>query len=147
MRESLVGVMMDRSVEMVVTLLGILKAGGAYVPLDAQYPPEQLRFMLEDAGVSVVITQEGLAERVVNGPQVICLGRESAEIARESEENRESRASAENLAYVIYTSGSTGRPKGVMVTHRGLVNYLDWSVSAYRVKEGSGTAGPFAVGL
>ena len=137
--ESLVGVMMERSVEMVVTLLGILKTGAAYVPLDAQYPPERLRFMLEDAGVSVVITQEGLAERVVSGPQVICLGRESAEIARESEEDLGARATAENLAYVIYTSGSTGRPKGVMVTHRGLVNYLDWSASAYRVQEGSGT--------
>ena len=129
--ESLVGVMMERSVEMVVALLGILKAGGAYVPLDAQYPPDRLTFMLEDAGVSVVITQEELAERVLNLEacnelDVIKLEQEWEEIARESDENLPSRVKGENLAYVIYTSGSTGLPKASSIPHRAVLR-LVWN--------------------
>src|SRR6185369_15503372 len=116
--ETLVGICVDRSVEMVVGLLGILKAGGAYVPLDPAYPEERLAFMLEDAQVPVLLTQE----RLVAGPsahetRVVCLDSGWGAIARESEENPISSTMPENLAYVIYTSGSTGQPKGVLVSH------------------------------
>jgi amino acid adenylation domain-containing protein len=114
----------ERSVEMVVTLLGILKAGGAYVPLDAEYPQERLGYMVEDSGVGVVVTQEKLLERLpayeMNFVQVICLEREEEEIGKQSWGNPEVVNGGEDLAYVMYTSGSTGQPKGVMIAHRGI---------------------------
>ena len=138
--EVLVGIMLERSVEMVVGVLGILKAGGAYVPLDATYPPERLSFMLEDAAVTVLITEQRMAESLSpSKTQKVCLDTERQQVAEQSTENLASGAGAENLAYVIYTSGSTGKPKGVMITHRGLVNYLCWCTKEYRVAEGSGT--------
>jgi len=116
--EVLVGIMMERSPEMVVGLLGILKAGGAYVPLDTAYPQERLSFMLKDANVRVLMTQEELIARLPeHEAKVVCLGKDWELIAQESEENPVSGAMAENLAYVIYTSGSTGIPKGVCVPH------------------------------
>ena len=141
--ESLVGVFMERSTEMVVALLGVLKAGAAYVPFDPAHPAERLRFMLEDAAPRVIFTQQHLAARLAEHLEgsttaVLCLDSEWEEIARDGGERLESGAAAENLAYVIYTSGSTGRPKGVCVTHRGLVNYLCWAADAYRVAEGRG---------
>ncbi|MBA3712218.1 MAG: amino acid adenylation domain-containing protein [Pyrinomonadaceae bacterium] len=138
--EVLVGIMLERSVEMVVGVLGILKAGGAYVPLDAAYPPERLSFMLEDAAVTVLLTEQRMAESLsTSKTQRVCLDTERQQVAEQSAENLASGARAENLAYVIYTSGSTGKPKGVMITHRGLVNYLCWCTKEYRVAEGSGT--------
>ena len=135
-----VGIMIDRSVELIVGLLGILKAGGAYVPLDPDYPQERLAFMLADVQLPILLIKEQWLERVpATEAAIICLDTDWPEITRENESNLESQATAENLAYVIYTSGSTGRPKGVMVTHRGLVNYLDWSASSYRVQEAAGT--------
>ncbi len=119
--ESLVGICLNRSIEMVVGLLGILKAGGAYVPLDPAYPPERLSFMLEDAAVSVLLTEESLLERLPAHTAEVCLDRDWQKIAQHRCENAENRAGAENLAYVIYTSGSTGRPKGVLVTHYNVV--------------------------
>jgi amino acid adenylation domain-containing protein len=125
--EVLVGICVERSVEMVVGLLGILKAGGAYVPLDPAYPRERLAFMIEDAGVPVVLTQERLLEELPNHePRLICLDAEGQAIAGDREENLISGVAADDLAYVMYTSGSTGRPKGVMVCHRGVCNYLHW---------------------
>ena len=135
-----VGIMVNRSVELIVGLLGILKAGGAYVPLDPDYPQERLGFMLEDVQLPLLLIKEQWLDVVPSTEALtICLDTDWPEIAGESESNLESQATAENLAYVIYTSGSTGRPKGVMVTHRGLVNYLDWSAFAYRVQEAEGT--------
>jgi amino acid adenylation domain-containing protein len=124
--EVLVGLCLERSLEMVVGLLGVLKAGGAYVPLDPAYPRERLAFMLEDAKVPVLLTQQKLLESLP-GPnaEVVCLDSDWAEIAQESEQEPVGGASAQNLAYVIYTSGSTGRPKGVQVLHGGVVNILD----------------------
>ena len=117
---------MERSLEMVVGLLGILKAGGAYVPLDPTYPKERLAFMLEDAQVPVLLTQERLMERLPeHGATIVCLDTDWEVIARESEANPTSGVTADNLAYVIYTSGSTGRPKGVLVAHRGLCNVAE----------------------
>ncbi|HEU4795979.1 MAG TPA: amino acid adenylation domain-containing protein, partial [Pyrinomonadaceae bacterium] len=123
--EVLVGLMVERSVEMIVGLLGILKAGGAYVPLDPQYPIERLAFMIEDAQVPVLLTQEHLVDNLpAHWGTVLCLDSEWDAIDSESDQNLDNRITAENLAYVIYTSGSTGRPKGVCVTHRGVVRVV-----------------------
>ncbi|HEX7184093.1 MAG TPA: amino acid adenylation domain-containing protein, partial [Thermoanaerobaculia bacterium] len=125
--EVLVGVSLERSAELVVTLLGILKAGGAYLPLDPTYPRERLRMVLEDAGASVLLTSRELAGSLFAGvpgeTQVVCLDAEEA-LAFESGADLEGGAAADNLAYVLFTSGSTGRPKGVAVPHRALVNFL-----------------------
>ena len=124
--EVLVGICAERSLEMVVGMLGILKAGGAYVPLDPSYPKERLTFILEDAQVSVLVTQERLLDELpeFRGP-AIYLDTGWGPIAKESGEDPVGIVHSENLAYVIYTSGSTGRPKGVAVEHRQLVNYLN----------------------
>ena len=121
----LVGLCVERSLDMVVGLLGILKAGGAYVPLDPTYPQERLSFMLEDAKVPVLLTQSRLAERFPgSSARVLCLDSDWLVIARESAANPASQVKPENLAYVIYTSGSTGKPKGVQIPHRAVVNFL-----------------------
>jgi amino acid adenylation domain-containing protein len=123
--ESPVGILLERSVEMVVALLGVLKAGGAYVPLDPEYPAERLRFMLEDAQVAVLITQQRLAATLPSlTAQLLRIDEEAEMLAQYESSNPELLGGAENLAYIIYTSGSTGRPKGVPVTHRNLVNFL-----------------------
>ena len=123
--EVLVGICLERSVEMVVGLLGILKAGGAYVPLDPAYPEERLAFMLEDARLKVLLTQAHLeATLPQTGAQVMCLDRDWGVIANERVENPTSRALADNLAYVMYTSGSTGRPKGTSIMHRSVVRLV-----------------------
>ena len=130
--ESLVAVLMERSAELIVALLGVLKAGGAYVPLDPSYPRERLRFMLTDTRAPVLLTQQILAERVSGvGVRVVCLDRDRDGIARQRADNLACRTRPENLIYVLYTSGSTGRPKGVMISHAGLVNYLSWAKQAY----------------
>jgi amino acid adenylation domain-containing protein len=122
--ESLVGIYMERSVEMLISILGILKAGGAYVPLDPGYPQQRLAAMLANAGVSLLLIQERFAPELQERPvRLIRLDADWKEIAQESAANPTSAASAENLAYVIFTSGSTGQPKGVLITHRALVNY------------------------
>lgn len=123
--ETLIGVCLERGLDMVVALLGILKAGAAYVPLDPGYPRERLQYMVEDSRPAVVLTQEGL-----NDPWDFCRGRlvrmdrDWDLIARESQDNPERKSGLDNLAYVIYTSGSTGRPKGVEVSARALSNFI-----------------------
>ena len=138
--DSLVGLLTTRSAEMLVGVWGVLKAGGAYVPLDPSYPRERLSFMIEDAGLRLVLTERALAEALPESAAVrLELDDGWNEIARESKANlTDVSAPGECLAYVIYTSGSTGRPKGVMVTRRGLLNYLAWSARAYPVEEGRG---------
>ena len=118
----LVGLCMQRSLDLVIAILAILKAGGAYLPLDPSYPKERLAFMVDDAKPPVVITQYDLKENLpdVNG-QVLALDAEWPEIARESPANLVCPARPESLAYVIYTSGSTGRPKGCQITHANVV--------------------------
>jgi len=130
--EALVGLCVERSMEMVVGLIGILKAGGAYVPLDPRYPPERLAFMLEDAGTSVLVTQERLVPRLP-AFQGHCVCLDFAGPAFEgpdafAEANPAGQTVPENFAYVIYTSGSTGKPKGVALPHRALVNLIHWQV-------------------
>ena len=132
----LVGVYMERSLEMVIALYGILKAGGAYVPLDPEYPPERVAFMLEDTEVPVLLTQDRLVGSLPeHGARVICLDSDWEAIARESTDSPSSGVMADNLAYVIYTSGSTGKPKGVMNTHRGIANRLLWMQDMYQLTE------------
>ena len=132
--EVMVGVCVERSLEMVTGLLGILKAGGAYVPVDLDYPSSRIAFMLEDAKVPVLLTTSNLREQLPDLAGVaLCLDSNWAQIARESEDNPAPSATADNLAYVIYTSGSTGNPKGVEVTHGGLANLVSWHQRVYEV--------------
>jgi pristinamycin I synthase-3/4 len=134
--EVLVGIATERSLEMVVGLLGILKAGGAYVPLDPGYPRERLAYMLADSGVAVLLTQQRLvAQLPEHQAKVVCLDDHWAEIARQPQENLASETGPDNLAYVIYTSGSTGKPKGAMNHHRGVCNRLLWMQEEYRLNE------------
>ena len=132
--EILVGICLNRSLEMVVGLLAILKAGGAYIPLDPAYPQERLAFMLADAAVSVLLTQEQLLTRLPqHQAHTICLDRDWELISHRSRENPRSTVESENLAYTIYTSGSTGKPKGAMNTHLGIVNRLLWMQERYQL--------------
>ncbi|HEX8129403.1 MAG TPA: amino acid adenylation domain-containing protein, partial [Pyrinomonadaceae bacterium] len=125
--ESNIGVFLERSVEMLAAVLGILKAGGAFVPLDLGLPSQRLSFMLKDARVSLVVTQENLAARLpVRREHLICLDSERHAIANEGTENPFVNVAPENLAYTLYTSGSTGQPKGALIEHRSVVNYLNW---------------------
>jgi amino acid adenylation domain-containing protein len=121
----LVGILVERSLDMIVGLLGILKAGGAYVPLDPAYPRERVAFMLEDSEVPVLLTQRHLLGSVPDGrARVVVLDSDWSEIAEEEAGNPVKKVGARNLAYVIYTSGSTGKPKGVQIPHRAVVNFL-----------------------
>ncbi|KAB8320090.1 non-ribosomal peptide synthetase [Tolypothrix campylonemoides VB511288] len=133
--EVLVGIYIERSLKMLVGLLGILKAGGAYVPLDPAYPQERLAFMLEDSQVALLLTQKSLVNSLPKHEmQVICLDSDWETIATESVEKPLSLVTSENLAYVIYTSGSTGKPKGVMIEHKSLVNYTQTASVEYALQ-------------
>jgi amino acid adenylation domain-containing protein len=125
--EVLVGLYIERSLAMVVGLLGILKAGAAYVPLDPTYPPERLAFMLEDARPPVVLTQERLVAGLpAHGARMVCLDAHWPTIAQYSDDDPVSGVTPDNVAYLLYTSGSTGRPKGVLGVHRATLNALAW---------------------
>jgi amino acid adenylation domain-containing protein len=121
-----VGVYLDNAVELIIGLLGIFKAGGAYVPLDPSYPPARIAFTMQDARLSILLTQEHLRTRLPepDNCMIICLDTEVTD--QVLTDAPVSTTTAENIAYIIYTSGSTGTPKGVMVSHRSLVNYLFW---------------------
>lgn len=118
------GIYMERSLEMMVGILGVLKAGGAYVPLDPAYPSERLDYMIKDTRMPVILSQERLATNLFkHSTQTICLDSNRVAIAQESEEKPTSTVKAENLVYIIYTSGSTGTPKGVLIPHQALINH------------------------
>lgn len=119
-----VGIYLERSLDMLVALLGVLKAGGAYVPLDPGYPHERLAFMLADSGAKAIITRQDLAAIPLPGAACCYLDTHEAVVASHPDSMPTLLTTPENLAYVIYTSGSTGQPKGVQVTHRSLVNFL-----------------------
>ncbi|WP_415640229.1 amino acid adenylation domain-containing protein, partial [Pseudomonas gessardii] len=131
--ELLVGVATERSVEMVVALLAVLKAGGAYVPLDPEYPSERLRYMIEDSGVGLLLTQSHLLGRLPLGEtvQALCLDQDGDWLEGYSDANPALPCLPEQLAYMIYTSGSTGRPKGAGNRHTALTNRLWWMQRAY----------------
>ncbi|AHJ31215.1 non-ribosomal peptide synthetase [Nodularia spumigena CS-584] len=156
----LVGICVERSLEMVVGILGILKAGGAYVPLDPEYPTERLAFMLEDAQVSVLLTQQSLLNRLPqrekaggqgagedevlsspasSQPKIVCLDTDTQVISQLNQENPISAVQTHNLAYVIYTSGSTGKPKGVAMNHLPLCNLILWQLENTTVAQDAKT--------
>lgn len=138
--DTIVGLYVTRSLEMIIGLLGILKAGGAYLPLDVTYPQERLTYIVEDAGVSFLLTQGSLIHTFkTSARKIINLDSDWENIAQYPESNPTCHAVSDNLAYIIYTSGSTGRPKGVMIPHQGVVNYLSWAISAYTASAGQGT--------
>jgi len=134
--EVLVGICFERSLEMVVGLLGILKAGGAYIPLDPSYPQERIVYMLSDSQMSVVLTQKKLVLRLPDQEaRVVCLDTDWHKISLEKDENPTCGVSPSNLAYVIYTSGSTGKPKGVMIPHRAVINHMFWMQETFPLTE------------
>jgi amino acid adenylation domain-containing protein len=127
----LVGICLDRTIDLVVALLGVLKAGGSYVPIDPQYPRERMRYMLSDAAAPLLLTERALApDPGIAGTAVILMDEAGALLDAQPDENPVSAVTPENLAYVIYTSGSTGNPKGTLVTHRNVVRLFsstqDW---------------------
>jgi amino acid adenylation domain-containing protein len=147
--EVLVGICVERSLEMAVGLVGILKAGGAFVPLDPAYPEDRLRYMIEDAGISVLLTLRRMAGRLpAHGARVVCLDEEIPggsdphpdpvpDWNRERERDRDrdgDRDNAGGAAYVIYTSGSTGQPRGAVLTQRGLVNHCLGAIRLYDLR-------------
>ena len=130
--DGLVGIFVERSLEIMVGILGILKAGGAYVPLDINYPKERITYLLEDSQLSILLTQSQLLGQL---PQfqgtTICLDQDWSIIAKQSTVNPIVEVDQHNLAYIIYTSGSTGKPKGVMIEHRSVVNYILTAIREY----------------
>jgi amino acid adenylation domain-containing protein/non-ribosomal peptide synthase protein (TIGR01720 family) len=148
--ETVVALCVERSLDMLVGLLGILKAGGAYLPLDPIVPSDRLSYMMHDAGAYIILTQQHLAERFPQqAAPLIYLDSDWDVIARQPDENPLSQATPENLVYVIYTSGSTGKPKGVAVEHRQLLNYLHGILARLDLPEGSSfaTVSTFAADL
>ena len=148
--DQLVAICVERSVEMIVGLLGILKAGGAYVPLDPGYPPERLAYLISDAAPKILLTRAGLRDRFPQSCAELILLDEDVELAKES--TRAVKADvlpsrAHQLAYVIYTSGSTGAPKGVMVEHRSLNNLVSWHIRAFGLQVGTRSSGMAGVGF
>lgn len=135
--ETIVGLYVERSIEMIVGLLGIMKAGGAYLPLDPNYPAERLAFMFRDSQAPVLVTQESLTDRFpANDARVVRIDADWERIAVESGEFVESGARPDHPAYVIYTSGSTGQPKGTLLEHRGLCNLARAQQGLFGVREG-----------
>ncbi len=135
--ERLVGISLERSPQMIAGLLGIWKAGAAYVPLDPSYPQDRLSFMVQDAGVEVLLTEKRCHHLFSEArTKTVCLDSDWPLIAGEEKSNLDSGTTPSNLAYVMYTSGSTGTPKGAMILHSGLVNYLTWAIKTYGVGPG-----------
>lgn len=131
-----VGICIERSVEMITALIGILKSGAAYLPLDSSYPQERLSFMISDTGIPVLITKKNILSRLPQtGAKVILIDEEIESINNESKSDPVTGVSSSNLAYVIYTSGSTGKPKGVLMIHKALTNLLYWQLNGQKFEK------------
>jgi amino acid adenylation domain-containing protein len=140
--ETLVGISVERSLEMMVGILGILKAGGAFVPLEPAYPKDRLAFMIDDSGIQVLLTQERLVEHLPPFSGTIIYleqlaNRSDRSYTTYSDDNLDNNTTPQNAAYVIYTSGSTGTPKGVVIAHRGLCNLATAQIRAFNVQPSS----------
>ena len=133
--DRIVGLLVERSIEMVVGILGILKAGGAYLPIDPEYPRERIKYMLEDSACDLLLTQGRFVGTMSFSGDTIDL-EECKTLQRRSAGNLPSRGSSSDLAYVIYTSGSTGKPNGVLVEHRNVMNTLNYLESEYPLVAG-----------
>ncbi|GHO80002.1 hypothetical protein KSD_77730 [Ktedonobacter sp. SOSP1-85] len=134
-----VGICLPRSPQVLVAILAVLKAGGAYVPIDGGLPPERLTFIMHDASISLLITQDEITHTLaLPGIEEVHLDQLQEQLTQEKNTAPSWRGTAQNLAYMIYTSGSTGRPKGVMITQQGLVNYVHWARQAYCSQPGRG---------
>lgn len=130
----LVGLCVERSLELVVGLLGILKAGGAYVPIDPKYPPDRQLFMLKDAHLQILLTQQKLSSQLAHaGIELVYLDSDAEMLAQQSTDELPTEIAGTDLAYVLYTSGSTGRPKGVQITHNSLLNLVYWHQRAFAI--------------
>ncbi|KQU89317.1 non-ribosomal peptide synthetase [Variovorax sp. Root318D1] len=129
--EVLVGIAMERSVEMVVAILGVLKAGGAYVPLDPEYPAERLAYMMQDSGIGLLLTQRSLVDCVPDRRALTVLEVDAVDLGNEPDSDPQIGLHIENLAYVIYTSGSTGKPKGAAIRHDALHSCMAWMQRTY----------------
>jgi amino acid adenylation domain-containing protein/non-ribosomal peptide synthase protein (TIGR01720 family) len=146
--DHIVGLCLERSIELVVSILGILKAGAAYLPLDPTYPEQRLRVMIEDSGCALAISATKLMGKIASKDLVvIAIDACPQALLAESEDNLIPLVLADNLAYVIFTSGSTGRPKGVMISHRALNNYLNWCLREYEVAAGIGAPVQSSIGF
>jgi len=136
--ENLIGICMERSLEMVVSILGALKAGAAFIPLDPAYPEDRLSFMITDSSIPILLTQQSLVQQVpAHQAKIICVDAEWQTISQEKSENLNLLIDPTNLAYVIYTSGSTGKPKGTMLQHRGWCNLGKAQQKAFGVGKGN----------
>ena len=137
--ESLVGILLNRSTDLLVALLGVMKAGAAYLPLDPNYPAERIALILESAIAPVLLTTEALLEELpMFWGHTFCFDSQWDDVKELSTSNPQTCVSPENLAYAIFTSGSTGRPKGVLIEHRSVVNYLSWAARSYPRADGCG---------
>ncbi|PFO64635.1 non-ribosomal peptide synthetase, partial [Bacillus cereus] len=132
-RDQLVGIMVERSLDMIVGILGILKAGGAYVPVDPEYPKERIQYILEDSGATILLIQDQFQERTSFVGKIVLLDDE--ESYHKEGTNLKLEVGSNELAYVIYTSGTTGNPKGVMIEHQALVNRIHWMQKRYPIGE------------
>jgi len=146
--DHLIGVYLEPSMKMVISLLAILKSGAAYIPLDPSFPFERTKFMIDEARLSMILTQGNLSSKLIanydpkklgRAFHVISLDKESERISQQNVLKPKRKTTLKNLAYIIYTSGSTGFPKGTMISHRALVNYLNWCCETYKLKEGTGS--------
>ena len=136
--ENIVGICMERSLDMAVSMMAILKSGAAYVPIDPSYPDERIQYMIEDSGLKILLSHSKLQNKLSNFPaQTIYLDKEWENITKEGESNLALPMQPENLAYVIYTSGSTGKPKGTLLQHRGACNLAGIQRKAFKVGQGS----------
>jgi len=132
-----IGICLPRSIELMVGMLGVLKAGSAYVPFDHSYPPDRLAYMVNDAGVEVMITSESIVQILPKtSAEVVCIDSAWSNIDKQSDQTPNVPVHGDNLAYVIFTSGSTGRPKGAMNTHAAIVNRLEWMQRSYALGAG-----------
>nr|WP_272949966.1 AMP-binding protein [Brevibacillus laterosporus] len=131
--DQLVGIMVERSLEMMIGIFAILKAGGAYVPIDPEFPEERISYMLEDAGTKLLLVQNHLRDRVSFAGKLVDLN--DGQMYSKDKSNLLPINDSQHLAYVIYTSGSTGKPKGVMVEHHSVINRLMWMQTRYPITE------------